>query len=303
MLMDRKKERIADAALLAVAFIWGSGFIVTKNSLDSVTGMQLLFVRFAVAAAAFLPFNLRKMRGLNGETVKKSALLGLMLFMGYSFQTYGLAGTLVSKSAFLTSVYVAIVPFFSLFIARQRPETHNFVAAFLTLAGVFLLSYSGSEPFGISAYDMLVLIGSIFWAAHVFLVGYLGKDEDPVVLCMLQMFFAGLFALAFLAARGELLTLRPQGSTLMGLLYLGVVSTAIAFVVQLIAQKYTPPTHAGIMMSMESVFSTILGIIFLGEDFTFRMFIGCTIIFAALLMAETGFPFVRGEGKEGVGID
>lgn len=291
--MDKRKERLADAALLFMAFIWGSGFIVTKNSLDSITSMQLLFMRFAIAAAALFVVNIKKISSISLQTLKKSAFIGLMLFLGYTFQTYGLEGTLVSKSAFLTAVYVAIVPFFSMFIARERPDFFNFAAAFLTLIGVFFLSYNGSEPLGISIYDLIVLIGSVFWAAHVFCVGHLGKNEDPAVLCMLQMFFAGLFSLAFLFANGEIHTMTPDSGTMMEVMYLGLVSSALAFLLQNVAQKYTSPTHAGILMSMESVFSTILGIIFLAETFTYRMFIGCCIIFMALVMAETGFSFLR----------
>ena len=297
--MDKRKERLADLALLTMAFIWGSGFIVTKNSLDTLSSMQLLFLRFLIAAVVLFAVNLLKIKDINKTTVKKGALIGTMLFLGYVFQTYGLEGTLVSKSAFLTAVYVAIVPFFSMFIAKDRPDVYNFTAAFLTLIGVFFLSYNGKEPLGISVYDLLVLIGSLFWAAHVFLVGHLGNNEDSAVLCMLQMFFAGLLSLLFLIYTGEINTIQLDSTTAYEVLYLGVVSSAVAFLLQNTAQKYTSPTHAGILMSMESVFSTILGIIFLGEIFTFRMFVGCSIIFIALVMAETGFSFLRrGEGRK-----
>lgn len=301
--MDRRKERIADLALLTVAFIWGSGFIVTKNSLDTLTSMQLLFMRFVIAAAVLFLVNIKKIKTIKLKTIKKSALIGLMLFLGYTFQTYGLEGTLVSKSAFLTTVYVAIVPFFSLYIAKEKPDVYNFTAAFLTLLGVFFLSYSSRESFGISVYDLIVLIGSVFWAAHVFLVGYYGKGEDPVILCMLQMAFAGLYSLMFLVVNGEISTISMDATTLYEVLYLGIMSSAVAFLAQNVAQKYTSPTHAGILMSMESVFSTILGIIFLKEIFTFRMFIGCCIIFIALVLAETGLPFSAGSRKEVVQDD
>ncbi|WP_294466464.1 DMT family transporter [uncultured Anaerofustis sp.] len=290
---EKNKSLCADFFLLVMAFIWGSGFIVTKNGLDALSGTQLIFTRFVIAAVTLFIINIKKLNLITKKTIIKSAIIGFVLFLGFAFQTYGLAETSAGKSAFLTAVYVAIVPFIAMFVGRQKPEKHNFIAALLMIIGIFLLTMNPREGLNINYYDGITLIGAVFWAFHVFFVGIFSKDEDPIILCMMQMAFAGLFAFIFLIFNGELFTFNITGSTVPMLLYLGVIASAIAFLIQNVAQKYTTPTHAGILMSMESVFGTILGIIFLNEIFTIQMLFGAVIIFTALILAETKFAFLK----------
>lgn len=291
----KNKSLCADFFLLVMAFIWGSGFIVTKNGLDALSGTQLIFTRFIIAAVTLFIINFKKLNLITKKTVMKSAVIGFVLFLGFTFQTYGLVQTSAGKSAFLTAVYVAIVPFITMFVGKQKPEKHNFIAALMMIIGIFLLTMNPREGLNINYYDGITLIGSIFWAFHVFFVGIFSKDEDPIILCMMQMAFAGLFAFILLILNGELFTFDITVSTVPMLLYLGVIASAIAFLIQNVAQKYTTPTHAGILMSMESVFGTILGIIFLKEIFTIQMLFGAVIIFTALILAETKFAFLKRE--------
>ena len=289
----KNKSMLADFSLLIMALIWGSGFIFTKNTLDSLTGIQLIFIRFLIAFVTLFIFNIKKLNLIKKSTIYKSIIIGFVLFLGFAFQTYGLVETSAGKSAFLTAVYVAIVPFIAMFIGDNKPEKHNFLAAFLMIIGIFFLTMNPKEGFSINYYDGITLIGSIFWAFHVFFVGHFSKGEDPIILCMMQMFFAGVFAFIFLVFNGEISTFNITGNTIPTLLYLGVIASAVTFLIQNVAQKYTSPTHAGILMSMESVFGTILGIIFLNEVFTMQMLVGAVIIFTALILAETKFEFLK----------
>lgn len=298
----KNKSFLADFALLIMALIWGSGFIFTKNTLDSLTGVQLIFLRFLIAFVTLFIININKVKLIKAKTVIKGAVIGFVLFLGFAFQTYGLVETSAGKSAFLTAVYVAIVPFIAMFVGEHKPEKHNFVAALLMIVGIFFLTINPNEGFSIDFYDGITLIGAVFWAFHVFFVGLFSKDEDPIILCMIQMGFAGIFAFVFLILNGELFTFNVSGNTLPTLLYLGVIASAGAFLIQNVAQKYTTPTHAGILMSMESVFGTVLGIIFLNEVFTIQMLFGAVIIFTALILAETNFSFLRKE-KSDIDID
>lgn len=289
----KNKSMLADFSLLIMALIWGSGFIFTKNTLDSLTGIQLIFIRFLIAFVTLFIFNIKKLNLIKKSTIYKSIIIGFVLFLGFAFQTYGLVETSAGKSAFLTAVYVAIVPFIAMFIGDNKPEKHNFLAAFLMIIGIFFLTMNPKEGFSINYYDGITLIGSVFWAFHVFFVGHFSKVEDPIILCMMQMFFAGVFAFIFLVFNGEISTFNITGNTIPTLLYLGVIASAVTFLIQNVAQKYTSPTHAGILMSMESVFGTILGIIFLNEVFTMQMLVGAVIIFTALILAETKFEFLK----------
>jgi len=289
----KNKSLLADFSLLIMALIWGSGFIITKNTLDALTGTQLIFIRFLVASLTLLIINIKKLKLITKKTIIKSAIIGFVLFLGFTFQTYGLVETSAGKSAFLTAVYVAIVPFIAMFSGKNKPEKHNFIAALLMIVGIFLLTMNPKEGFSVNYYDAITLVGAIFWAFHVFFVGLFSKDEDPLILCMMQMAFAGLFAFVFLIFNGELFTFNITSKTVPMLLYLGVIASALAFLIQNVAQKYTSSTHAGILMSMESVFGTILGIIFLNEVFTIQMLFGSVIIFTALILAETKFSFLK----------
>lgn len=289
----KNKSMLADFSLLIMALIWGSGFIFTKNTLDSLTGIQLIFIRFLIAFVTLFIFNIKKLNLIKKSTIYKSIIIGFVLFLGFAFQTYGLVETSAGKSAFLTAVYVAIVPFIAMFIGDNKPEKYNFLAAFLMIIGIFFLTMNPKEGFSINYYDGITLIGSIFWAFHVFFVGYFSKGEDPIILCMMQMFFAGVFAFVLLLFNGEISTFNITGNTIPTLLYLGVIASAVTFLIQNVAQKYTSPTHAGILMSMESVFGTILGIIFLNEVFSMQMLVGAVIIFTALILAETKFEFLK----------
>ncbi|MCO8193794.1 MULTISPECIES: DMT family transporter [Anaerofustis] len=289
----KNKSMLADFSLLIMALIWGSGFIFTKNTLDSLTGIQLIFIRFLIAFVTLFIFNIKKLNLIKKSTIYKSIIIGFVLFLGFAFQTYGLVETPAGKSAFLTAVYVAIVPFIAMFIGENKPEKHNFIAAFLMIIGIFFLTMNPKEGFSINYYDGITLIGSIFWAFHVFFVGHFSKGEDPIILCMMQMFFAGVFAFVLLLFNGEISTFNITGNTIPTLLYLGVIASAVTFLIQNVAQKYTSPTHAGILMSMESVFGTILGIIFLNEVFSMQMLVGAVIIFTALILAETKFEFLK----------
>ena len=294
----KNKSMLADFSLLIMALIWGSGFIFTKNTLDSLTGVQLIFLRFVIAFITLFIINIKKLKLITKSTIYKSMIIGFVLFLGFAFQTYGLVETSAGKSAFLTAVYVAIVPFIAMFVGDNKPEKHNFIAAILMIFGIFFLTMKPGEGFSINYYDGLTLVGSVFWAFHVFFVGHFSKGEDPIILCMLQMLFAGIFAFILLMINQDT-TFNITSNTIPTLLYLGVIASAITFLIQNVAQKFTSPTHAGILMSMESVFGTILGIIFLNEVFTVQMLVGAVIIFMALILAETKFEFLKlGESKK-----
>ena len=225
-------------------------------------------------------------------TVKAGVFIGMILFFGFLFQTLGLEKSSAGKSAFLTASYVAFVPLITLIVTKQKPDKYNIFAVVLMIIGIFLLTIDLKSGFYIEKYDILSLIGAVFWGLHVSMVGIFSKKHDPMLLVMLQMMSAGVLSgisMMILGGGGFVI----EKESVFGLLYLGVVCSAITFAIQNVAQKYTNSTHASIIMSLEAVFGTVFGILLLNESFTYQILLGFVVIFIALVMAETKFSFLR----------
>ena len=287
-MIDKKKEYFADFSLLIMAAIWGSGFIFTKKALGLYDSYQVLFIRFFIASIALIIINFNKLKKIDISTVKAGLFIGMILFFGFLFQTLGLEKSSAGKSAFLTASYVAFVPLITLIATKQKPDKYNVFAVILMIIGIFLLTIDLKSGFYIEKYDILSLIGAVFWGLHVSMVGIFSKKHDPMLLVMLQMMSAGVLSgISMMILGGGTFVILKE--SVFGLMYLGVVCSAITFAIQNVAQKYTNSTHASIIMSLEAVFGTIFGILLLNEGFTYQILLGFVVIFIALIMAETKF--------------
>ena len=280
-----KKELIADGLLLLTALIWGSAFAVVKNTLDSFPPAAIIAMRYAIATALTAVAFRRHLHRLTRGDVARGALVGLLLSAAYIVQTIGLSYTTASKNAFLTAVYVMLVPFFSMALFRQRLRRANFIAAAMMLLGIGLLSLDG-ESGGLNVGDFLTLICGALFAGHIIAVERCQRRTDAYALIVLQFGFCAVYALvyALLFERGATMTF--NAGSVGGLLYLAVFSTTIAMSLQNIGQSMAPASHASILLSLESVFGVIFSCLLLGERVTPRMLLGFAVIFAALMVSE-----------------
>ena len=213
----------------------------------------------------------------------RTALCILLLALAYIVQTIGLAYTTAGNNAFLTTVYVLLVPFASWLIFRQKLSRRNFLAAGLMLAGIGCLSLDG-ESGGLNIGDLLTLLCGVFYAAHIMAVERCQRKTNTYALIVLQFAFAAAFAAVYhlLFERGLPMSLHMD--TVGSLLYLSVFSTTVAMSLQNIGQSMAPASHASILLSLESVFGALASCIFLGEAVTPRMLLGFAVIFAALVV-------------------
>jgi len=290
-----KNMVFADLALLIVAVVWGTGFIVTKNTLALITPLHMVAMRFLVATVIIAVISIKKLKSIKPSDLKGGIIVGFMLFMGFATQTIGMQYTTAGKSAFLTGTNVVMVPFIMWFIYKKRPDIYAIIAAVLCFIGVSLLTI-GSELTSLSAGDIWALSCAVFFALHIVTTGIFVKKIDPTVLTLLQ--FTTVTLLAFSSAYFvEGPVQMPQPEAMMSVLFLGVFSTCIAFFIQTVAQKYTTATHAAIILSMEAMFGTLLGIFILNEPYTAIMGIGCLIILIAIVTAETGWSFLKPKKK------
>lgn len=278
-----KKELFADGILVLTAFIWGTGFVVMKNTLDSVPPAAIIAIRYTIAAVLTAVIFKKHLRGLNRADIGRGALVGVLLSLAYIVQTIGLSHTTAGKNAFLTTGYVLLVPFASWLIFKQKLGRRNFLAAALMLVGIGCLSLDG-ESGGLNVGDMLTILCGVFYAAHIMAVERCQKKTNTYALIVLQFAFAAAFASAYHMIFERNMPFAVGLGTVGGLLYLSVFSTTIAMSLQNIGQSMAPASHASILLSLESVFGALASCVFLGEVVTGRMLMGFAVIFAALVV-------------------
>ena len=282
-----KKMWLADGLLLLAAMIWGVAFAVVKNTLDSIPPALLVALRYLIAAGLTGMLFRRHLAGLTQGDLRRGAMTGGMLSLAYLTQTAGLQYTTAGKNAFLTTLYVLLVPVGAFLVFGAPLRRHTLLSAALTLAGIGLISLGGAEG-RLNCGDALTLLASVFFAAHILCIERFQKKTDALALVVLQYLFCALFALLWHLCfeRGRQLTL--NGSALMGLLYLAVFSTTIGMTLQNIGQSVARSDHAVILLSMESVFGALSGVLLLGERVTLPMGLGFAVIFTALVLCEMG---------------
>ena len=281
----KKRQWLADGILVLTAFIWGTGFVVMKNTLDSIPPSAIIAIRYAIAALLAGVLFRRHLRGLTRGDVARGALVGALLAGAYIVQTVGLKYTTAGKNAFLTTVYVLLVPFGCYAIFRQRLRRANFIAAGMMLLGIGLLSLDG-ESGGLNIGDLLTLICGALFAGHIIAVERCQRHTDAYALIVLQFGFCAVYALAYALLFERGMALDFNAGSVGGLLYLAIFSTTIAMSLQNIGQSMAPASHASILLSLESVFGVVFSCLLLGERVTPRMLLGFAVIFAALLVSE-----------------
>ena len=287
-----KKEVLADGLLLLTALIWGSAFAVVKNTLDSFAPGAIIAMRYVIGAAITAVLFRKHLKGIKKADVIRGALVGLLLCCAYLIQTIGLQYTTAGKNAFLTTIYVLLVPFGCRLLFGQKLQKSTLLAACMMLLGsvlsITLAPYGAldGEGGGLNIGDILTLICGVFYAAHIIAVERCQQKTNTYALIVLQFafcaLFAGIYSVIFERGMPMEFTLGSVG----GLLYIAIFSTTIAMSLQNIGQSMAPASHAVILLSLESVFGVLFSCLLLGEKVTLQMGVGFAIIFAALLVSE-----------------
>lgn len=293
--LEKKRVLYADLALLIVAIIWGSGFVIIKNTLDVVTPFYLNAYRFIIAGVLLAIILYKKLLKATKDDIKSGILIGVFLFLGFAVQTEGLQYTEASKQAFITSTYVVMVPFIYWMISKIKPNNFEVLAAFLCLIGIGILSLE--KNLGLGYGETLTLISAVMFALHVSATGYFAIKSDPYVISVIQLLVTGILSLiCALIFEGTNISL--DSSALFPILYLAVFSSMIAFLIQTVAQKYTSSTHTAIILSLEALFGSIFGVILLNDPVTLRFVMGASIILISVITSETKWKFLRKKQKD-----
>lgn len=294
------KKWLAIGGLILVTVIWGGGFVASDMALESMKPFQIMMVRFLLASVLMGVISRgqrkseEKLKDRAGA-IKAGVLMGVTLFMGFAFQIIGLQYTTPSKNAFLTALNVVIVPFIAFVILKKKIGAKGIIGAVMSVLGVALLSLNGD--FTVSLGDGLTLFCAVGFAFQIFFTSEFVKKYPASVLNTVQMFTAFVLSAISLMIFGENdFHVTTQGW--LSVLYLGVVSTTICYLLQTACQKYIDETKAAIILSMESVFGTIFSIMILHEVVTVRMIIGCAVILAAVIISNMSETSEKIEDKE-----
>lgn len=287
---ERTRHYLGDFMLLSVAIIWGFGFVAVKIGLNSgMSPFNLMALRFTVASLTLLPFILKKMKNISVKTWLRGSLLGVFLFLGFAFQTVGLFYTTTSKNAFLTSVNVVLVPFLAWVLTKKRVDAYSISAAVLSLIGIGMLTLNDS--LSINYGDLLTVVCAIMFAGHISVTSVLAKHEETDVLVFIQMLTAAVLSIAVALFQQESLELTLSSG--LAILYLGVFSTCLAFLLQTLGQKYAHATKAAILLSTESLFGAILAVLIFKDPLSGKIVLGCVVIFIAIIISETKLDFLK----------
>jgi drug/metabolite transporter (DMT)-like permease len=280
----------AELLLLLTALIWGSAFVAQRVGMDHVGPFTYNGARFLLGALSLLPLLLIRRRSEpliapgGGRWLFAGGLLaGLILFAGASLQQIGIVHTTAGKAGFITGLYVVIVPLLGLMLGHRTPWK-TWIGAALAMAGLYLLTMT--ETLTLAQGDGLVFISAFFWAGHVLVIGWLsGRHIEPVLLACLQ------FVVCAVLSLGVAVVMEPihwQGlrDAALPILYGGLLSVGVAYTLQVVAQRDAPPAHAAIILSLETVFAALSGWLLLNETLAGRGILGCTLMFAGMLLSQ-----------------
>ena len=284
------KKYQADFGLLLVGFIWGTGFIASKIGLDGgLSPYYMMFLRAMFASVFLTIIFFREIINIRKREIIAGVLLGTFLYLGFTFQTVGLAYTTVSKNAFLTAINVVIVPYLYWMFYKKKPDKFAILSAILCLSGIGLLSLTGGDM-GVNKGDILTAICAVFFGCHITFTGILSKKLDAVRLNLLQIYTMAAFALITCLFNNSLVFHLTQ-TQFLSALYLGIFSTGICFLLQTTCQQYTTPARASILLCTESLFGAVLSFLIFHEILTTKAIIGAGLILFSVIVSETKLGF------------
>jgi len=282
--MKISKPIQADLALIGITFVWGSTFTIVKQSLEHVSAILFVALRFWIATLVVFAFMPGQIRKISRKTLCQGVVLSFVLLGGFVFQTLGLRSTNPSLSAFITSLSVLLVPLLGYLIYRHRPRPQTLAGIALATVGLFLLLAHMAE-LKMRSGDILTLICAVMFGFQILFLGRFVSTSDYRQLMLLQM--AGTAILCSLAVP---LFEKPfvVWSARLGwsLLITGVLATAFAFYVQARAQRITTANHAALIFSLEPFFAALFAFWILGQVMTVREWIGGTLVLAGILVSE-----------------
>jgi drug/metabolite transporter (DMT)-like permease len=275
----------AEIYLLGIVIIWGSTFAIVKGILDQIMPFTFLAYRFFWAAFILGLIFWKRLKNIDQIILGKGFLVGIFLFLGYTFQTVGLKYTTATKAGFITGLSVVLVPIISHFFIREKISKNSILGVILAVIGLWFLNYSNSFNFNFG--DFLVLLCAVSFAMHIISVGLYARKVDYVLLVIVQL--TTVFVLSFLMAlffeRPGIHLYYPSG-VWWSIILTGIFATALAFYMQNKFQRYSTATKTAIIFSGEPIFGAIFAYLLLGEKVGLIAWIGGLLIIFGMIISQ-----------------
>lgn len=290
----------SNAYLIITALIWGFAFVSQRVGLDHIDPLAFNVIRFALGGLVLIPFVVYNNKKLSKkqqtqQTEKKEFIIagvvcGLLLCVSSGLQQFGLLYTKVGKSGFITALYIILVPLIGLFL-KKRVSINVWVSVCIALVGMYFLCINENVP--INRGDILTFIAAIGFALHIIAVDHFVKKIDGVNLSCIQLFVCSAASALLMLFFGESFSLEGISAAWLPILYSGAMSCGIAYTFQVLGQRNTKPAVASLILSFESVFALLGGILILRETPLARELVGAFLMFAAVLLSQSNISFKK----------
>ncbi len=280
---SRRTETIADLGLFYAAAIWGATFIIVKDALSGIDALTMVGYRFLIAGGILLTYLAIRRRPLLPHW-PKALFLSVILWLLYASQTIGLNYTTASNSGFITGLFVVFVPIFLITLFKRKPTMWEWIASVVSLAGLWVLTGGLRQ---INTGDALTLISAMTYALHLLYSDkYMKAGADPLLISCQQFLFVGAISIVTCLITGR--SFAVTSSAMGWVVFLAILPTLSAFVIQMFAQKLTSPLRVSLIFAFEPVFAAVFAWTLGGEQFVLKSALGGLFIFAGLAMSGVG---------------
>ncbi len=294
--MAKKMKILGPILLVSAAMIWGLSFVAQKQGMEYVEGFTFNGIRSILGGLVLLPVIFFRNKKSSSEakpsnktgtkeTVKGIIIVGIMLCLGSNLQQFAFNYIEPGKVGFITALYMLLVPLISFFLYKKKQPLTTWVGVILGVAGLYMICMGGSASFSIGKGELLALLCSVAFALHIIVIDKFAAKIDCIVLSCGQFMITGIIScfLMFIFEKPDMNNIMQAA---IPILYAGIMSCGGAFTFQIIGQKYTEPTIASMLLCLESVFSVVFSFIILGERMTAVEYIGCAVMFTAIIIAQ-----------------
>ncbi len=275
--------------LLITAFIWGTAFVAQSMGMDHIQPFTFNCIRNYVGAAALLPviFIMGKLRPSKEKEDNKTLIIGgiscgIILAIASTLQQIGIVYTTAGKAGFITALYIIFVPVFSLFI-KKKPKPTIWISVALAIVGMYLLCVKDSLT--LNKGDLYIFLCAIAFTFHIMVIDHFSPKVDGVKMSCIQFITCGTICLMLSLIFDEP-SIEGIKLAAIPILYTGIMSSGVAYTLQIVAQKFTNPTLATLIMSLESVFAALAGWIILDQGMSLTEISGSILVFIGVLIAQ-----------------
>ena len=290
---SKKLNILGQLMLLSATIVWGSSFVILKQTMESVPAFYIIAVRFLSASLILAVAFFKKLRKIDRKTFFRGVIIGVVVALAYMTQTIGLMFTTPARNAFLTSCYCIMCPFLIWIIYKIKPEIINVVAAVICMVGIGLVALSGSNDEGGNYLlgDGLTLVCAVFYSLQiVFIDDFQKKGADSINLLIPELLTVGVIfaisSLVFELPNGGIAIYALDLNQILKIGYLTLACTLFAQAMQILGQKFTNPAQSSIILTLEAVFGVIFSVILGDEKLSVGLVIGFVVIFIAMLLTE-----------------